>query len=259
MLPYRSLVTAAKTLKPVRPLVTISIVSHGHGPLVKQTLSDLAQLSVPIEVLLTLNIPESPSSQICESRIPVRRIDNRTPRGFGANHNSAFAQSAGTYFCVINPDVRIKRDPFPVLLDCLEDPSIGVVAPCVTAVDGALEDSARNFPTLFRLFAKALGAQQVAKLPLKGVGFPDWIAGMFMLFPRHAFERVGGFDEAYFLYYEDVDICARLHRAGYRVAYCADAAIIHDARRQSRRELRYMRLHLRSMLRFLMRRAMGIL
>jgi GT2 family glycosyltransferase len=81
----------------------------------------------------------------------------------------------------------------------------------------------------------------------------DWIAGMFMLFDSTAFRAVRGFDESYFLYYEDVDLCRRLRRSGYDVIYVPGAEVVHDARRDSRRKLSLMRHHAASLLRFLFR------
>jgi GT2 family glycosyltransferase len=81
---------------------------------------------------------------------------------------------------------------------------------------------------------------------------PDWVAGMFMLFCGDAFRRMGGFDEKYFLYYEDVDLCARIRLAGWRVAVCPTVTAIHDARRASHRSMRYFRWHLTSILRYFM-------
>jgi GT2 family glycosyltransferase len=79
----------------------------------------------------------------------------------------------------------------------------------------------------------------------------DWVAGMFIVFRSDAFRSVGGFDERYFLYYEDVDICRRLGAAGASVIYEPGAEVIHDARRASRRELRRAVHHLSSAVRFL--------
>jgi len=80
----------------------------------------------------------------------------------------------------------------------------------------------------------------------------DWVAGMFMLFDSAVFRATSGFDEAYFLYYEDVDLCRRLRRAGRKVVYVPGAEVIHDAQRGSRRQLSLMRHHAASMLRFLL-------
>jgi hypothetical protein len=76
---------------------------------------------------------------------------------------------------------------------------------------------------------------------------------MFMLLRSEVFRSVGGFDEAYFLYYEDVDLCRRLRAAGKYALYNPKAGVVHDARRASRREFALMRRHAASMLRFLLR------
>ncbi|HET7200570.1 MAG TPA: glycosyltransferase, partial [Burkholderiales bacterium] len=81
---------------------------------------------------------------------------------------------------------------------------------------------------------------------------PDWVGGMFMLFRSDVFAALGGFDPAYHLYYEDVDLCARLRRKGYDVRLVPGASASHFARRQSRRSAKYLAWHLRSMLRYLL-------
>jgi GT2 family glycosyltransferase len=78
----------------------------------------------------------------------------------------------------------------------------------------------------------------------------DWVGGMFMLLRRDVFETLGGFDERYFLYYEDVDLCARLWSAGMRVMQLRQVSVIHLARRSSHRSLRYLVIHLVSMSRY---------
>ena len=80
--------------------------------------------------------------------------------------------------------------------------------------------------------------------------FPDWVGGMFMLFPSRVFREVGGFDTGYFLYYEDVDLCARLTLRDYRVVLCHEVSVIHVARRTSHANLRYLLWHISSALRF---------
>jgi hypothetical protein len=83
---------------------------------------------------------------------------------------------------------------------------------------------------------------------------PDWVAGMFMLFRNELFREIGGFDERYFLYYEDVDLCFRLRQHGYDVVLVPDARAAHFAQRQSHRNPRYLLWHVRSLVRFLLSR-----
>ena len=83
---------------------------------------------------------------------------------------------------------------------------------------------------------------------------PDWVAGMLLMFRAPVYAELSGFDERYFLYYEDVDLCRRLRKRGYEVRLVPSVSAVHDARRESRRSLRHMRWHLASVLRFLLSR-----
>jgi N-acetylglucosaminyl-diphospho-decaprenol L-rhamnosyltransferase len=228
-------------------VITLSIVSHAQAGLAGRLLGDIASLGrADFQVILTVNVPE-PVAAASTAEV----VHNAQPRGFGANHNAAFRRAKGEYFCVLNPDIRLPHDPFPALLAEFADSAVGLVAPRITDAHGRMEDSVRRFPTLPSLLRKLLGERGPDYALETGPLRVDWVGGMFMLFRREAFERVNGFDERYFLYYEDVDICRRLHGAGYRVVATPAAQAIHEAQRTSRRNPRYMAMHARSMLRYL--------
>lgn len=183
--------------------------------MVQNLLADVAEcVVVPLEVVLTHNVAEREIDPEAYP-FPIRVMRNAQPRGFGANHNAAFQKSRGEFFFVVNPDVRLRGDPIPALIEQLRDSAIGAVAPRVINTAGALEDSARRFPTPASILAKTLGVGRSGgpDYPAKASIEVDWIAGMFMGFRRSVFADVGGFDERYFLYYEDVDLCARLRAA----------------------------------------------
>lgn len=232
--------------------ISISVVSHAQIGLIAALLADLEShcQESRFEVILTLNLDEDLPFALDQFSWPINIVRNAVPKGFGANHNQAFKQATGNYFCVLNPDIRLVGDPFHTLVAYLKDPSLGLAAPLVLGPGGTPEDSARFFPSPLRILRKILGVSNpdyvMNDLPVH----PDWVGGMFMLYPRHIFERLGGFDEKYFLYYEDVDICARLRLLGYEVAVCPDAKIIHYAQRSSHKSFRYTRWHLTSMTRF---------
>jgi N-acetylglucosaminyl-diphospho-decaprenol L-rhamnosyltransferase len=236
-------------------VISISIVSHGQGDLVGEALADLARFSdsLSFEVILTRNIPERLPFSAGDFPYPVKVVENDSPKGFGANHNAAFHMATGEWFCVMNPDIRMPASPFPVLLEEIERQQAAVIAPAVLSPTGRVEDSIRRFPTPFSLAGKMLGRGDGRYLFAVGdETFPaDWVGGMFMLFRAEDYRHAGGFDEGFFLYYEDVDICTRLWKAGRRVLACPRAQVIHDARRASRRNLRYMRWHAGSMARYL--------
>lgn len=235
-------------------MISISIVSHGQCGLVEALLDDLTACagSVPFEVLLTLNLPETPRFAPEQFPYPLRILENPVPKGFGANQNAAFRHASGQWFCVMNPDIRLPENPFPPLIAELERLRGALIAPATLSPAGRCEDSVRRFPTLSSLAMKAIGADDGRyAYSLGGDTFPaDWVGGMFMLFRANDFRRVCGFDEGFFLYYEDVDICVRLWKAGGKVLVSPKARAIHDAQRASRRNLRYMRWHLFSMARY---------
>jgi GT2 family glycosyltransferase len=233
--------------------VSVSVVSHLQIGLVSQLLADIDALcsSSSLEVILTLNLAETLPFELNSFSFPVKLVRNESPKGFGANHNQAFRHASGRYFCVMNPDIRLDSNPFGDLLACLADPSIGVVAPLVVGANGTVEDSARRFPTPLTILCKALGRCKGTDYVIGEAPFhPDWVGGMCMLFSHAVFERLGGFDERYFLYYEDVDLCARLRLLGYEVLLNPKAKVAHHAQRTSRRSLTYLRWHFKSMMRF---------
>lgn len=235
------------------PTITVSIVSHLQSNLVRTLLDDIQKYckTYPFNVLLTLNLPETLCFNLGDYRFPITVLSNHAPQGFAANHNQAFLNSDDSFFCVLNPDVRINEDPFHALIACLENPKIGIVAPLVVNSEGQIEDSARHFPTPLKIMCKVVGRCKSRDYLINSdCIYPDWVGGMFMLFPRDVFKKIGGFDEKFFLYYEDVDLCARLRLIGYEVALTPATRVIHDARRSSHKSLRYLKLHLSSMARF---------
>lgn len=234
-------------------LVTFSIVSHGQGRLIRSLLSDLrAFQGMPFEILLTLNIPEDEAYIAEFLDLPLSVLRNPHPKGFGANHNAAFRSATAPYFMVVNPDVRLQKVNLQPLLDVLADPTVGVVAPMVLSAQGQKEDNARHFPTFRRLASRFLfkksSVEYANSTQPQAV---EWVAGIFMVFPRSIYVRIGGFDERYFMYLEDADICRRLAQAGLRSVVVSSVSVIHDAQRASRRNLRHFGWHLRSVFRFL--------
>lgn len=236
----------------VHDTVTLSVVSHAQAHLIKTLFQDLAtHCGSAVEVTLTLNLPEALPFDPAAFPFKVRIIENPQLKGFGDNHNAAFASGCSGYFCVINPDIRLQGNPFPALIEALDDPQIGVIAPLILDSQQNVADSARKFPTVISILRKIFRNKAAPDYVITDrLLFPDWVAGMFMLFRREVFDELHGFDRNYFLYYEDVDLCDRLRLAGYLTALCPRVAAVHDAQRTSHRNFRYLKWHLGSMMRF---------
>lgn len=237
-------------------MISVSIVSHGHGDMVVGLVGRILQCPLVSQVFVVWNIVEQAS---LPQDHRIIEINNPTARGFGENHNSAFQRASGDYFCVLNPDVTLVGDPFPQLLKTLQANGAALVAPRIISPSGTVEDSVRRFPTAPGLLAKLfLGDEgRISPPSVAHVTFVEWVAGMFMLFRSSDFGSIGGFDERFFLYYEDVDICARLHLKGAVIVADLAVDVVHDAQRASRRSLRHARWHLSSMARYLLRYRMG--
>jgi GT2 family glycosyltransferase len=233
--------------------ISISVVSHGQIHLVANLLHDLTQYChiSTFELILTLNLAEALPFEVDSFTFPIKIIRNLIPLGFAANHNQAFTQATGAFFCVMNPDIRLHDNPFPIMLTCLRDTPVGVVAPLILNEQGVMEDSVRRFPTPLIILCKALGGCKNSDYVVSDqLLFPDWVGGMFMLFTREIFAAIHGFDDRYFLYYEDVDLCARLMLRGYKVCLSPKSKVIHQAQRTSHHNLTYLRWHFASMIRF---------
>lgn len=246
------------TVTEVGTNVAVSIVSHGQRRLVEPLLGDLARCPSVGEIIVTRNLSEPEFACPPELAGRFRYIDNAKPQGFGANHNQAFATVNTPYFCVLNPDVRLPVDPFPPLLRALQDAKVMVVAPCVRDATGHREDSVRDFPRALDLIARKLGRRKPPSAVARGVELhPDWVAGMFMLFRSADYRSLGGFDERFFLYCEDTDLCARTHAAGGAVVVRTDVEIVHEAQRSSHRKLKYAWWHIRSVAKLLWKHRRG--
>ncbi|MGH9372437.1 MAG: glycosyltransferase [Vicinamibacterales bacterium] len=234
-------------------LVTVSIVSHRQNRLVNQLLRDIdRQCPASVAVIATENVHD-PEPLVTEGlSFPIEVTRNMERKGFGSNHNAAFRRCQTPFFCVANPDIRLSADPFPALIQALAGLDAGVAGPLVRNPTGGIEDSARRFPTAARLLRKAVLGSSGPDYPVdQGVQQVDCVAGMFMLFPRSVFQQLSGFDPAYFLYYEDIDLCGRLNLVGRRCVYVPAVEVCHDARRDSHRRLSYASHHLRSAIRWL--------
>jgi N-acetylglucosaminyl-diphospho-decaprenol L-rhamnosyltransferase len=235
------------------PLVSLSVVSHGQGHIVRHLLHDLRSLvDVTHEIILTINIPEDTGFLAEFADLPITLIRNAAAKGFGANHNAAFVRSAGACFAVVNPDIRAPGLRMQPLLETIATLRAGACAPAVHSPQGTLEDSARRFPSLSGLFSRTVLKRRGPDYCWTDEPQPvDWVAGMFVVFRREAFAQIGGFDERFFMYLEDVDICRRLLQRGWPTVVQPAVTVVHDARRASHRSLQHLRWHVTSVVRYL--------
>lgn len=203
-------------------------------------------------VLLTLNQPESELAGALQPQaFPFELIltENPSPLGFGANHNCAFARDAALgaseAFAVFNPDLHLRGNPLAAMAQVLlQNPQAGAVYPRQVDSTGVPSDSERLLPTPRRLLARYLGGRRREVAP---GAKPDWVNAACLLLRREAYEQIGGFDERYHMYCEDVDLCLRLQLAGWGLLRADDAVVEHAAQRASHRNFRHLVWHLASL------------
>jgi GT2 family glycosyltransferase len=201
-------------------------------------------------IVLTLNVQEVldlPESD----RVIV--IENSEKKGFGGNHNCAFLLCQSDYFCVLNPDIIVLSNPFPALLKTFKERRVDLLAPLILNRNYEYDDNIRKFPSIFTVFFRIFWTTKNMLNFNQNINFiySEWVAGMFMLFKYESFNALGGFDSKYYLYFEDVDICVRSWKYGYKVGANTSVKVIHDARRASRSNLSHMLWYLISLTRFL--------
>lgn len=229
----------------VERTLVISIVSHGHAAQVQKLLLQLvsSRFLVPVRVILTLNVSESaPMASPGGWPFDLQIIKNIQPVGFGKNHNQALIGAAENFVCVLNPDVEFCEgsNPFEQLIAASSYVGVGCAYPRQVDAQGRVQDSERALPTPAALWQRWFFRRPDTRV--------DWVNAACMVLPRSVWESVGGFDESYHMYCEDVDLCLRIQLAGYRLQK-ADCTVVHAGNRASHRKSNHLRWHISSLLR----------
>ncbi len=207
------------------------------------------QPAITAEVIVVDNASSDGSAEMVATQFPwVRLIANPDNRGFAAANNQGLAISRGRYVLFLNPDTVVVDDALRALVHYMDlHPEAGAVGPLLRYGDGSLQPSCRRFPTLtIALFESTPIAwhwpdnpwarhYRMADLqePTAGVQEVDWLVGAALLVRREALDQVEGFDEGYFMYSEELDLCRRLKEAGWRIFYLPFAQVIHYEGRSS--------------------------
>ena len=224
--------------------LVVSVVSHGHGPRVQALLEEMVVLSADVvsRVVVTLNIPEpEPEPPLCGWPFALDITRNPAPLGFGMNHNRALSAATEAFVCVLNPDVVLAgSDPFAGLMEQAAQFHVGCAYPQQVNEHGVVQDSERELPTPLALWRRRVCGRREARV--------DWVNAACMVLPRKVWQALDGFDEGYFMYCEDVDLCLRLRQAGWSLAR-APVRVVHAGQRASSRRSDHLRWHVRSLIR----------
>lgn len=235
---------------------TLSIVSHGDADKIAGLLGSIQKhepnTHARFQLILTDNLKDELPDPDPSNWASLHILRNERHLGFAENHNNAFKLAQGEYFVILNPDLVFEQPLLERLLKSLNDHQADLIAPQIVDETGVIQDSYRPLPTPFELIQRRLpGYTFKPYLPdSDGIVRPDWIAGMFWLMRSETFRQLGGMDEKFFLYLEDVDFCSRARLRGMKIMVDTNIQVRHDAQRSSRRRLYYLYLHTKSALRF---------
>lgn len=235
--------------------ISIIIVSYKCMELLQKNLSSILSSSLDkskYEVIVVDNASHDGTVEmIAESYPKVIVIENNANVGFGTANNIGAHAATGKYLFFLNPDAALKKDTLQQLASYNKYKKMGMLAPKLIFPNGNLQLSAhRRFPNLFtHLFQHSILIQIVAHKFLNSANpslytalehkhrlKPSHVMGAAMLMPAKVFKKLGGFDEDYFLYFEETDLCHRLVRAGYEIVFEPSIKVVHSFSGSGKRE-----------------------
>jgi GT2 family glycosyltransferase len=215
--------------------LSVSIVNaNSRKPLLACLESMRASLTdqVRVEIVVLDNASDDGSADAVRNRFPdVHVIEQEFRTGFAVNQNKAIRATTGRYVYLVNPDTLSADWAFARLVAELDaHPQVAALGPRLIYPDGKQQDSAWRFPTPV---VSVLGLLTIGRLPTaQSVGdrsrSVDWLMGSAMVLRRRALVDVGLFDESFFMYFEETDLCLRLRKAGWDVCYFPAVSVVHQ-------------------------------
>lgn len=235
------------------PQVTAIVVNYNAGDELREALGSIARElgGRPWEGFVVDNASQDGSAAIAHEFAPhVTLIANAANVGFGRGVNQGLARARAPFVLIMNPDCHLQPGAVTALEDELgHHPRCAIAGPRILDPDGSVQGSARGDPDMFTgFFGRSTALRRllpwlpVARRNVVDTSVPaggasravDWLSGACVLARRDALAQAGGFDERYFLYWEDADLCRRLRARGYEVRYVPAAAAVHRVGHSSR-------------------------
>jgi N-acetylglucosaminyl-diphospho-decaprenol L-rhamnosyltransferase len=227
--------------RPDPPVFDVSavVVNHEGGEALLECVATLRAEGVDDVTVVDNSSSDGSPEALVSADNAVRLVQTGTNRGYGAAANRGIDVSGSEFVVVSNSDVAVHPGALRSLVEVLgRDSTLAIVGPRILEADGTRYPSARRFPSLLDAAGHALLGDlapgnrftrryRMADLDTDDVAEVDWVSGACFLARRRALEELGGFDETYFMYAEDADLCWRARRAGWGVAYVPDAVVTH--------------------------------
>ena len=246
--------------------VYISVVSHGHSKLINE-LQSIPNLVPKCKVVIKSNLANDNFGDWINSE-DIYWIDDHYHSGFGRNNNinfnfcrSELGMNEDDYFIVLNPDVVVDVEEVIRLILSMEanDVKLATINLFKDRDFQTFDNSVRKFPSLYNFSKSFLGFKNssiIDKSLINESYEADWAAGSFLAFRAEHYAKLKGFDENYFMYCEDIDICHRSYLLGEKVTYFPELKALHLAKHENRKILStHFYWHVSSVCRFLLTRS----
>jgi len=221
-----------------QPLVSIILVSYNDADVLPACLQSLQAFSqtVSYEIIVVDNASPDGSTDGLAQQFPgIKILSQPTNLGFGAGNNAGSKVAKGEFLLLLNPDTCLTEEILPHLLEIMADPTVGIVGPKLLNLDGSLQLSTSPAISIWgeyraqkRLLDMQIPARQGAIAQEFTTVHPvDIVVGAAFLIRRQLFEQLGGFDQRFFMYFEESDLCQRAKNAGWQVMYTPKVSLIH--------------------------------
>ncbi len=216
--------------------LTVSIVNYNAGDYLIRCLESLETVEgeAEMEIYVVDNASSDESTKRAQELFPkIHFILNQENAGFGKAHNQVLRIFKTEYILILNPDVEVKKGNISKMLQFMEeDPDAGVATPEIVLPDGKIDLTAhRGLPTpwaSFKYFVlKDDSLYHLTKADFSKPHEVDSVSGAFLLTRKSVLDKVGLFDEDYFLYAEDIDLCYRIKKAGFKIMYVPAVKVLH--------------------------------
>ena len=230
------------------PRLAAVLVNYNSGHDLHDALASIAREAPGAWEAVVVDNASTDGSETAVLECPHARLLRNTENvGFARGVNQAIAASTTDRILIMNPDCRLMPGSLPPLLALLNaDSQCAIVAPRILDPDGSPQGNARGDPNMLTgLFGRTsvlrqvmpgldIARRNVVETADAAAVTVDWVSGACMLARREALESVGGFDERYFMYWEDADLCRRLRARGFSIRYVPSVTAVHRVGQSSR-------------------------
>jgi len=209
--------------------MAIVVVNHNTREHLRRCLASLVA-DTPAQTVVVDTGSSDGSADLVRYEFPAVELVETDNRGYGAGANAGLARSRSRYTLLLNADTRpCPGAPLALASYLDEHPRAAVAGPLIVDEHGHVEPTARKFPTPLEILLQESGLHRVLRRKVRNAAPQevDWVLGAALALRRDALADVGGFDESYFMYNEEVDLCLRLRRAGWEVHYAPAATVVH--------------------------------